>query len=407
MNVEKQNYYVRLTLKDRVDPGNNNEPFYLPELNLISLVIKENVLSILPRIELIITDKGTLFETYPLLDGERLNVKLSTSKTDEDIMLDCDFLLSDFEVSPNTGNLSSVFRIIGTLYTEDMFFPSITRTFNNTSVEIFRQLTNEFGYKFVNPHNIVSNDNMRWYQLSSNKYDFIKHLLQKSYMNKDSIFYYANTQNEFVCTSLNNEMNKEATFEAKYDRDFAQLNSMGGELQNYIFYDHYDVRNLVGLYHKMTKYGQGFEGYNLKGNMFDGYSVPRNKMTELFNKDKQYDNNFSSKLDVGTIRSNPNLFPRYDMSRSQNNTLRRDFFAQSLSLSVNALTNAKLFDKVNVSIPSILVNKSRIINDVYSGYYLITGITHTVTTNNIYKKQLLLSRNGINKSEFEQEYRVN
>lgn len=407
MNIEQQNYYIRLTLKDKVDPGNNNEPLYLEESNLLSLSIKENVLSILPRIDITMTDKGSLFETYPLVDGERLNVKLSVSKSDEDILLDCDFLLSDFDFSPSTGNDTGVMRIIGTLYATDIFFPSESRTFNDTSVEVFKKLTKEFGYKFSNPHNIVSNDNMKWYQLSSSKYDFIKHVLQRSYMNSDALFYYANTQNEFVCTSLNTEMDKDTQLEAKYDRDFAQIGKEVDELSNYVFYENFDVRNMVGLYHKETKYGQGYKGYDLKGNLFEGFSVPRKKMTQLFNKDKDYDNNFSSQKYVGTVKSNPNLFQRYDLSRTQNNTLKRDFFAQSLSLSVNALSKVKLFDKLNVSIPSILINNSRIINDVYSGFWLITGITHTVTINNTYRKELLLHRNGINKSEFDQEYIVN
>jgi len=402
---EKQQFYISLEMRDKQESGNNNDRFIITKENLISILIRENVLSILPKLELTIGDGGGLLETFPLTDGDVMRIIISKSEFD-DVMLDCNFVISDFIAEPNTTQRTSIIKMVGYLDTNEMFFPSRDRAFFNNSVNVLRTITNELQYDFVNPHNIQTNDRMRWYQINTNNYDFIKHILQRSYKNDDTIFYYGTTRNNFVCTSLNFEMEKREDFKAFFDVDKAQSFYLDPDNPNAIYYDRYDIMNLVGLNHKITMYGEGFKGYDLRGNLTSGFSFPKRKMTQLYNRDIDYHTIQGKSSDMGTVKSNLNLYNNYDKAKTQNRNLRREFFAQNISISVDGLTNVKLFDKINLYIPSIFVANTNQINDVYSGYYLVIGIVHTITYGNTYRRYLILSRNGINRSEIDQQYAV-
>jgi hypothetical protein len=56
----------------------------------------------------------------------------------------------------------------------------------------------------------------------------------------------------------------------------------------------------------------------------------------------------------------------------------------------------KLLDKVNLAIPSIIFGNDGNLCGVYSGEYIVCGITHSANSEGIYQKEISLHRNGFN-----------
>jgi len=403
MSTNKQ-FYVTLRMKKSKEADTPSlPPVVILKENILYLNIKESVLTILPKLELGISDVGGLLEQVPMVDNDVITITIAKTK-EEEPMLECDFIISDFNADVSNENKINNINIAGYLHAEDMFVPYRARAFSDNTLNILKTISEESGQKikFSNPHDVNPIDTMYWYQ-DSNNFDFIKHLVQRSYIPEDTMFSYVNTSNEFVCTSLFTEMDKQEAYSVMYSHRRADRFYKGDDI---IYYDSYDIQNLQGVYNKKNAYGSGFVEYNLQGGVNSELPYPRKKMTELYNKDKIYDEMLVFKNSMGATKSNPNVYENYSRAMTQNTNLRYDFFAQNISITADGMSPVKLFDKVNITIPSPTEGGTGI-NDVYSGHYLVTDISHTLTGNSTYRKFLVLSRNGINKSSVKQEYTVN
>jgi len=102
----------------------------------------------------------------------------------------------------------------------------------------------------------------------------------------------------------------------------------------------------------------------------------------------------------------PNLYgEQYFESPLRNQFLKNNFFANSLVLNINALSQVSLMDKIYVEIPSMQAENES--NETMSGFYLVAGVQHEVSNGGIYKKKVALGRNGMEKSpDVKMEYGV-
>jgi len=73
-----------------------------------------------------------------------------------------------------------------------------------------------------------------------------------------------------------------------------------------------------------------------------------------------------------------------------------NFFAYLVLLNINPLYQVKLFNKINLMVPSLPNYNSNEINDIVSGKYLLGGNVYSTTKGNILQKQILLFRDGVN-----------
>lgn len=402
MSLPAQHFYIDLKIKNKSGVNTSIVDLQLSKENLEYLIIKEDILTILPRIEMVLTDVGGLVDAFPLLDNDVMTISISPDENIDPI-IDMEFIISDFSFdSDNGANHFNKMKLVGYVYSEDLFVPYRNRSFKDNSVDILKKIAKETGINFENPHNITPSDNMIWYQ-NQNNFNFIKHILKRAYIADDAVFFYGNTKNKFVYTSLNSEMEKEINFNAKFDENRVDNFILMENEKDVMFYNAYDVLNLNGMFNKMSNYAATFGYYNLKGEYIGGTVDKIIKFTDLYNKNKKYDGRPSIFCNAGLFGNNK-VFEEYPRGIVQNKYLRYNLFATTLLLNINSMTDVKLFDKVNVSIPAILNGE---INEVYSGNYLVGGITHNVTSDGVYQKKTLLCRNGINKSEELKDYEVN
>lgn len=364
-----------------------------------SLIIREWVFDVLPRIQLELLDDGTLNEKMPLDDNEIIQIIIAKSEEDEH-PLEFQFQVQDYKVNVVGDNRRLYFSISGLLKTNNMFMLRNRSFSRSTTRDICSKIANEEGLTFTNPRNVIPIDNMTWYQSNLNNYKFIKYILNRSYIVDDTALFYANLQNEFVYTSLNKEISKIESVDAKFDITKTLNDGLVKEDINTIWYNSYDIVNMNGYYNKKIAYGFAYSYYDVsKSTQAFEYSNYRLMAQRSF-KDKNFDGKvFYGGNDLG-INNDLNLYDGYFESLMRNKYLMNGFFGYSILININSLYNSKLFDKVNLSIPSLFPENSGDINEVISGEYLVGGIIHQINKNGLYSKMLSLHRNGSDKSAF-------
>lgn len=384
-----QQFYTTIRIKE--NPFNAS--------NIIYLVIKEWVLNVLPTIEFQFMDDGILTEIAPFEDQEDIEITIAKHEDAEELM-ELVFSLDDYNVAIMGDNRKSLVTVTGHLKANSIFSGRNRRFTKRNSLEVFQQMALESGLKFTNPHAVEPSDNMVWYQNACNC-NFIKDVLSRSYIPNDTPFFYANTNNEFVYTSLLAEMDKIDSIPARYSVEMTESNVLDNLRE--IWYSSYNIVNYSGFYNKSVAYGSLYGYYDLK-NEQNGSVVDIKGLTELsFRKASLIGS--SSHGRYGGDFINKNLFgTEYFESRVKNEMLQNNFFAMSLVMDINSLSIVKLFDKIDLNIPSLLVANEP--NKVWSGEYLVGGIQHEISKGGIYRKKLSIHRNGMNKSVDFNNYQV-
>ena len=131
-----------------------------------------------------------------------------------------------------------------------------TRSYaRQTSKSVLQQIATESGIEFTNPRNIKPSDNMTWFQSNSSNFDFIKHVIKRAYIPKDVVFFYADTRNKFVFTSLLAEMRKKESKITKFSVENTESSILNeNDKDNTIWFASYDIVNYSGFYNKKSSY---------------------------------------------------------------------------------------------------------------------------------------------------------
>lgn len=359
--------------------------------NIQSLTIREWVVSILPKLELSVFDLGNIIETLTLEDGDEIEVILAKDQSSE-IKLNMKFAFSDYSIDILNDNRMQVINIVGYLKCDNMFYLQNRSFSGKRSDEVFKQIASECGLGFVNRYSINTNDKMNWFQLNKNNFEFLKHVLKRSYLYDDVIMLYADSNSKLIMTSLNREITKKDNIVAKFDVEKYEYNA--DITDKNIYFNSYDVVNMSGYFNKINNYGVTAQYYD----MLNPISIQYNKfkkMSDLSFINKKYNGKLAYNLNWG-MYNNLNIYSeKYYESLIRNEFLISNFFGYSVMLQINADNDVKLFDKLNVVIPSILSGE---LNEVLSGMYLVGGIIHNISNGNIYRKMVSVHRNGNNKS---------
>lgn len=384
-----QNFYLELSIGDeRYNPN-----------NIQYLIIREWIFNILPTIELQIVDEGYLTEVVPMQDQEDIEVVLGKHEDDEN-PLEMTFSLDDYTVGIAGDNRRSIITITGHLKVDDMFVLK-TRSFSRrNSSSVLSNIASEAGLTFRNPHNIIPSDNMVWYQASLSNLDFIKHVLKRSYLPDDVMFFYANSQSEFILTSLNSEISKRESSRAKFSVENYERNAVDeDDPDDTIWFNSYNIVNYSGYFNKKMSYGVTHGYYDLENNsVYNIYSNINRSLTDLSFRNSSLAGEPVKCSDCGGGDFiERNIYGvEYFESLARNKFLKQNFFANSVVLNINALSQVNLMDTIDVDIPSLISFEQS--NEVMSGFYLVAGVQHEISNGSTYRKKIAISRNGMNRS---------
>jgi hypothetical protein len=372
----RQNFYCNILIDDVA---------FIPS-NIISCVIREWVFGLLPRIELSILDDGVLFEGLPLTDSSVIEIEISKDKSQEKV-LNARFDVIDFNLDVISDNKFSVVNITGILKTENLFWPTRNRYFDDTSKNALGQLALESGLRFKS--DIDTNDSMIWIQPNVSNAKMMRHLTSRSRKINDSVFFYGDVDGNLNLTSLKKKIDQNSSIKCRYNLDNYSKESFDNVVDSEtLWFNSYDVLNNNGFFNRTNNYGIKFGFFDLEKNKV--YEI-KNGQSNLADRSFQSVSSNVEYKRFGVLSNN--VYGKYFDTLVENEFYRKRFFSNSIALNINSRGNVNLFDLVDVFIPSLVDSG---FNDFLSGEYLVGGIVHSLFKNNIYKKQIVCFRDGYN-----------
>lgn len=382
------NFYCNLTIKNRP----------IIAANIIHLCIKEWIFDLVPRIEIVLNDDGSLTEMFPLQDGDIISIELKKNQQDTPA-INLDFLLVSYTGGVMHGDKFMQLLITGTLKVDNFYSPIKIRSFTKqSSKSVLVQLLSSEGQKTLNA-SVPTVDVMTWLQIHQTNLDFCKHLLKRSYVANDTMFLYADTKGEFNYTSFKTEAEKTNEGTARYDlqKYSADIFEDNADYKDYWF-NNFNIYDFYGYVNKIRNYGVSYTYYDTSsGRQAAELTDDSHLLSSLTGKDKNNAGQMTHEFDLGYLPVD-NVYSDYYKAMVQNDYYKHNLFSGFiLELNINSLGKPRLFSKVNVILPSLLGTGE---NQPMSGDYLVAGVVHEIGKATQYRKRMALIRNGFNASQF-------
>lgn len=380
-----QNYYARVILKNDIEFNSSN---------IISIVVKEWVFEILPKVEMILKYDSSIFENFLIEDNDPVTILLSNYTNSKSIFkIDC--MVHDYKIGVYGDDRCKVVYLTALLKCKNMFNLQ-TRSFSNkSSYQVLQDIAFDSDLKIKNPLNVNPSDIMTWYQLNQSNYNFIRHVIKRANIINDGLFFYANHNGEFIYTSINKEIDKKVNPKiAKFSlENYSSVSPIDSD--STIWYSSYEIINLQGTFNKKINYGIKSQYYDLERNkMYEIYGSSIYPMANISFIDKEYKNKIVQNYYGGVFNPKNVYNEEYYNAIIRNNIKRNNILGLSFQLNINSISDVNLFDLVILELNSGISDD---IDSTWSGYYLITGIIYFVMMNGIFQKRIFISRNGINK----------
>ena len=397
MALEQQYISDVRIVKDRLNVSGENAYMVHPD-NIISITISENVLSLLPKIDLIMNDSGDVLHNRPFLDQDMLYVTMGgrTSENEVSMIFTINSFYFESDLMNQQGN---ALHIVGYLASDGLLTDTHRRSYKGSSDKVIGDIASNVGLTYDN--RVSGIDSVVWYQNGSN-YQFINHVAKRSYVPNDGVFVYGTSDSGIVYTSYNTELAKGAKFIAKFDTEMTSNDVLYLDDESTVYYDQFNYINNTTMFNTQYTYGMSHTRYDLSE--YAGYEYTINsKTTDYFNMHKDYAGTISSGLYMNAINDKSYVDNIY-RGKVLNEYYKYNLFSDTMLMNVNVLNDIKLFDIIDVDITSLIDRVST--NEVYSGLYFVVSISYTVTRNGRYTKEIMLSRYGINKSFNQQTVEV-
>jgi len=394
--------------------------------SIVNVVIREWVFDQLPRLELYLSDNGRFTDQLPLQDNDEIEIEINNFASEEP-PIKSTFILQDWQIKNSAPGKQQQSLIILTalLKAPEMIYPikrKIYSSKNSQEVieEIISQTKSEGFEGLVFESRVTPKDEMNWIQMDQSNYDFLKHLLERAYINdNDTPFIYTERKGKMVYTSLKKELEKEQelktfkfniksgtlTSQQQKDEEVEEdLEDEKDEDGNVYYFYNWDFKNMGGSVNKKSAYGMEFSYYDLTSQVNRKITTDEHPLTIHSLKEKSVleKETIVRHIDYGK-QDNSNVHENYYLAMTQNKYLRDNFFSSYLMLWTRPNDDIKLFDLVNVELPSLLPIESNM-NEVHSGKYLVGGIIHNAKKDSIYETRLVLFRNGMDIKGYKKEF---
>ncbi len=365
----------------------------IPSGNVIFLVIRTWIFDVVPRLELLLNDDGLLSEVKPLTDHDLIEVSLAKNYFTKN-KIKMTFRLMSYEMGSMKGNKYNQYQMYGMLDVGELYYPIQTRSFPNlNSYQAISDIITECGSVLNKDTNINPVDTMTWLQSNCTNLEMVKHVMKRAYINDDAIFVYADETGEFTYNSLKNALSKNVKGEARYDLEkfSAEIFKDVADYQD-IWLNTYCIHSYNGHTNIYRNYGVNFNSYDLKA----GASLTEYRHQKMSNapdstKDESEMGSGRSTYNFDYGYKSTNTHSNYYQAMTQNDYLKHAFFSGNiLELNINSLSDVKLLDKINVSIPSLI----GITNKALSGDYLVSGIVFEYQKGETLRKNIHVSRDG-------------
>jgi hypothetical protein len=360
-----------------------------------SLVIREYAFSLVPLLEIVLVDDFALSEMNPLQEGQEIKVNMGINRTTEDIIENTFEIVSfNYSAKPisqhaNRANvvISAAFKandIIGNL--GDKSFPSMT------SSEVLEQIANDLDLEFAIKKS--TKDKMNWYRFDQTYCEFINDLTNKSDAgDNDCPFIYIDRAGTLNYNTLRTALDQGVKKNFEQDSKSSKVAALAEGVN---FFSSYNLIDSSGLSNKLLGGNGVAYSYYDTNKIVNGQivEIEDTGLVDYKNKTISNINKPSKHLAFGT--QNSTLYDGYYKTLARNYYLRNTILSTSNIINVQPDKDIKLMDVINIK---ILSSKDRNQEaEPFSGRYIVTGIVHSISPNARYSMNLVLSRDGQNKT---------
>jgi len=370
--------------------------------NVMYMYIREWAIDLAPRLEMTIKDDGYLHEYFNFEDNLPIDIILGKHPDDEN-PIETRFMLLNHKFNLFGENIMGYVSLVGTIYAPELFAPIKNRSFpNESSLSVISNVVNDCGLTFESGPNFNTDDTMTWLQCNQNNYDFINSVKKRAFKTDDAVFCYGDIYGNIKMTGFVNEAAKSSPKRVRFSMDkYTHFFFDNAEDENTIWYNYYDFVNMNSINNKLNNYGFKCEYYDFEdGFISDNINSSSSNLAQYQYKSKEFGDENINAIHRYFGEQNLDSHTNYSKAVAQNEYFTKNFLSFALVLNVNSISDVKLFDKLEVAIPSLLTNDIGVINDIWSGNYLIVGILHSVGEGGIYKKQVVAVRDGYDKSSY-------
>lgn len=367
-----------------------------PLTSITQLVIREYAFSIVPTLELTLIDDFALSEMNPLQEGQEIKVNMAINRNSEDIIENTfeivSFIYSAKPISQHANRANVVISaalkansIIGNLGHKS--YPSMT---SSEVVAAIAEDDLELEYEIKKD----SDDKMNWYRLDQTLNQFICDINNKASVgDNDCPFIYIDRNGKLIYNTLRAALDNDIKKNFSQDAKGSKLGVLADD-EN--FFSTYNLVDASGFVNKI--YGGNavaYSYYDMNDTIYKQIDeIESTGLSDFKNKTKDNINKPSNHFAFGT--ENISLYQGYYQAISRNYYLKNTLLSTSNVIKVQPDKDINLMDVINIK---ILSSKDRNQEaEPFSGKYLVTGIVHTISPGTNYSMNLVLSRDGHNKT---------
>lgn len=381
----KGKYYLKLSIEFEADDDINLSAF-----SISSVTVIETIMGSTPYLNIKFIDAiGELISLYPLIPDVEFVIKYGKSKEESQ---ESKFKLSTINYSPlSNADMESILVTSDMIHNkwEEMFKKTLSRSWKDKKYsEVIQEVVKDMEFDDIDIEETSKTFDI--IQPNWTNSTFLKWLTSNS-VNKQNIggfVYFITLDNRFVFSSMDNLYNN------KPKKTINHSLSTSGVKDNTGGYNFINIKN-----NYMPVLNQGGFGQEHMHFDYNNKEFVKDKKVITDIKERQLSDWYyiaeshvePSKLVYGG--RDTNIKDVVD-----NNILNSANSVQNVDMYINGDIDLHIGDLVNIRIPvSKKLKESSVINDTYSGHWLIWKVGHIfdIDSNN-FITQLFLTRNGIN-----------
>jgi len=366
-----------------------------------TLNIREWIFDKTLTMDCIFYDNGMFVEVSPLYESCPISLELSINEEEKIVK---EFEMGPFETNRTAADNGVIYSISFVAFLKSNLFKSASnRVFRSKNVStILKEVM--AGESFQLKVEKESNDVQTWYQMNENNFDFINHLMKRSFVNEEDMPLLFMTKDNMVYTSLKYICEKDVKFYALNNRHEMSNNRVdqtmkGDEKIRKIYYNiNIASKNIASIQNKDAGYGVMYSNYDYKDFLYKYVNFNYAPMSQYMNRKK---GNISVVNSITYNSTSSNTHSNYLLAKTQNIYMENIFFNNYKQINVRPDLTISLGDKIYLEVPDSvgrILNKSGT-DKVNSGEYIIGGIMHNLNKGGIYNMVLTLFRNGLNDSD--------
>lgn len=417
------------------DPYDQTKGITIENDNIDKFAVKENIFTMLPTLELRLIDKSRWFMDHPLCIGDMININMGPSKanrpnTDEDeeepeAFINCSFIIQTVTVSPDAANMIYTYTIMGIyaaqpLINEISFYPTkgplgLPTIYEKVeSDKVIDIMATEAGLGLV--CDCEPNDKSYWLNANETRGAFIERIIDHAWVGEGNapviytdIFgtmHYTSIKN--LCENMSgltfadtgasvdaNTPKKSPTItftEGRCLNAGGPIFNRGGYSLKYSLMNPY---NKMGIDEKeMPRWGvNGIAGVVNAGIGTDTHGTKdrgEGWREKTYAQNEKFlagvSNKQASEMDNITIHQDggmwfDELHTHYNIAPKHNEMVRRSFFNNFVSVSVDTSKQGALYDKQEYrpelgDVADVDFSQSKKIDPIHSGPYVVAEIVH-------------------------------